>query len=70
MVTWRARFAQRRIGELTTFGDLCYALSSPPPDSPPPCTAPDGGPVYWDYSYHPHHPTLPHAPLADSGNPR
>lgn len=70
VVTWRARFAQRRLGELITFGDLCYALASPPPDSAPPCTAPDGGPVYWDYSHHPHHPTLPHAPLTDSRNPR
>ena len=56
VVTWRARFARRRIGELTTFGDLCYALSSAPPDSPPPCTAPDGAPVYWDYTRHPFHP--------------
>ena len=56
IVTWRARFATRRVGELITFRDLCYALASPPPDYAAPCAGPDGRPAYWNLSQHPRSP--------------
>jgi hypothetical protein len=47
------RLVVRRLGELSTFDDLCYALVSPPPDVPPPLPPVDGEVVRWDIRRYP-----------------